>query len=242
MLEKQEGIVLKQIKYSDSGRILSIFTKEKGKRSYFLHQSSKKKAGRSAVVAQPFSLVELLVNESRVEGKMGRIKEIRIATPTLGIRENFAKTSLALFLNEVVNHCVQEEEENKGLFSFLKSSILALNHEEASIGNFHLGFLVGLATHLGIQPEVPADDRPMYFDMMEGHFTPLRPAHNMQLDLPCSAALLGLIKGITPGSLVVSSSQRKTLLDQLLCYYELHLPNFGPIRSHQVLATVWQEV
>ena len=240
MLNKAEGIVLRHVKYSDSGRILTVYTREKGKKAYFLSGvgGGKKKSGHILAAIQPLSLVEMLVSEPRGERGMGRVREIRISTPTIGIRENIVKTSIVLFLNEVIHKSIREEEKNEPLFDFIKGAILSLDRMERQAQNFHLHFLIHLTAYLGIHLPVEESREGHYFDLTEGIFVPENPAHGHVMDPQTGAVFRRLMASDFQQSFPMSREERNRILQGLLTYYRLHLHDFGEVKSHHILSQV----
>lgn len=238
MLNKAEGIVLRQIKYSDSSRIVTIFTREKGKRSYFLNGIGKKKNGRLLAATQPLSLVELLVYEGKGEKGMGNIREIKLSFPAIHTRNSIIKTSIVLFLNEVINRCIREEEKDEQLFEFLHAAMISFESLHQNEQNFHLHFLVRFTGFLGIHLRRHALPAGNYFDLGEGCFTATCPFHGHYLEGETAVVFRKLLGTDFHEECAMSKHHRQAILEGLLNYYRLHLPEFGEVNSHHVLAQV----
>ena len=59
-----------------------------------------------------------------------------------------------MFLSEMLNHTIQEEEKNEALFTFLETALTWLdNHDE--MANFHLILLLEITKFLGFYPIIP---------------------------------------------------------------------------------------
>src|SRR5699024_3459856 len=119
-----------------------------------------KKGRVKAAMFQPFSLLELIARH-RNSGRLEYIKEAKITAINPSIRSEMQKTSMAIFLSEVIQNAVQEEEQNKALFEFLETSIQWLE-TNAEIANFHLFFLVKLTKYLGIYPHYQNADEAFF--------------------------------------------------------------------------------
>ena len=59
MLEKTRGIILSQIKYSDSGIIARLYTRKFGRQSFLIRGMRNKKSGKHNILFQPMFILEL---------------------------------------------------------------------------------------------------------------------------------------------------------------------------------------
>lgn len=239
MLHKTRGIVLQTISYSDTSVIARIYTEEFGLQPYMVNGARGKRAKIKASVLQPLSLVEMVVYHKE-KSSLQRISEIRNNQPFTSIPYNIVKTSIAIFLNELLCKAIKEEEPNARLFEFLHSSVQILDLEPESCSNFHLCFMIQLSKYLGFYPQGKACADTPYFDLQEGTFIAKEPIHPYFL-YPVHAQLLWqLIQSdySTSSALPLQKNQRKELISKLILYYELHLPSLRGINSHHILEEV----
>lgn len=232
MVHSDSAIFLHKIKYGDSGLVLKLYTKHGGYQS-FLIQGLKGKKKSIPALLHPLAELELTFSKP-LKGSLNRIKEIQPSQPLHNIRNDFYKSSLAYFVAEVILKSIQESEPNTDLYNYLSLSIHLLDSTEKS-GNFHLIFLLRLSQFLGFYPQGKFT-RNQFFDLQEGSFTLLRPQHLHYLEQH-DAKLMSTI--ITEGfdflNEPLARVDRKTLLENLLKYYRIHVPNFGTLKSLEVL-------
>jgi DNA repair protein RecO (recombination protein O) len=62
------------------------------------------------------------------------------------------------FLSEVLSNSIQEEEQNKTLYSYLETAFTWLDVHD-KIANFHLLFLLNLTGFLGFYPDMSEQDK-----------------------------------------------------------------------------------
>jgi DNA repair protein RecO (recombination protein O) len=137
---------------------------------------------------------------------------------------------------EVLNKALKEEETNESLYEFLESTFLQLDKSETSDLNFHLHFLMQLTAHLGFIPTENYDDKNCFFDLSEGMFLNDVAGRMNCLDKQYSNWIHDLL---THKNLEgINNQSRETLLNHILQYYSLHLPNFGDVKSHKILHEV----
>lgn len=239
MLHKTSGIILQTTNYSDTSLIAKIYTEHFGLQSYMISGARSKKSKTKASLFQPMTIVELEVSNS-TKSNLHRISEIAIQHPYSDIPYNIVKSSIVIFLNEVLFRSLKEEEANEDLFSFIKNSLLILDLKTESCSNFHLCFLVQISKFFGFYPQGNFSDKNSFFDLCDGKFISRMPSHNNYLN-PALSFLLDKImstKFENIQDLKMDSNQRKTLLYSLIFFFQFHIPSFGEIKSIAVLEEV----
>ncbi|MEX0997010.1 MAG: DNA repair protein RecO [Flavobacteriaceae bacterium] len=229
-----KAIVLSSLKYSEADLIVKCFTQSNGLKSYLLKGILKSKKGKLRTsFFQPLSLLELTANH-KDKGTLEFIQEAKVYYVNQTLHTHIVKTSLVLFLSEILKSVIQEEEKNNSLFSFLENSIQWLDvHDE--VANFHLLFLLQLTDFLGFYPDI-SDSKLPYFNLLEGVFQP-ESTNIYCISVPDNSGfktLLG-IKFDAIKAVKLTKVERKETLEILLLYYELHLQGFKKPKSLQVL-------
>jgi DNA repair protein RecO (recombination protein O) len=239
MLIKTRGIVLGYIRYRETSISARVYTERLGLQTYVVNGVRKAKPPGRIALFQPFTMLELVAYTSRTGG-ITRLSEFRCAESFSSIPYDVRKSSVALFLSEVLSRTVLEEEENVPLFTFLHDSILAFDQQKEGFENFALAFLLRLASYLGFgaesgqeitsqvafagaAPTTAADSGPtvLRFQEFDQYFDELMR---------------------DPGSATVPNGRiRRELLLVLIRYYQLHIEKLGEIRSLAVLSEVLAE-
>ncbi|WP_426431693.1 DNA repair protein RecO [Winogradskyella sp. HB-48] len=238
MLTKNQGIVLSKIKYRDNDLIVKCYTKERGIVSYILRGVLKSKRGSSKTIY--FQVLSQLQFEEnfRTNRSLQEIKEVKFSYIYRSLNSNIFKSSIVLFLSEILSNSLKEEEKNETLFNYLEIALQYLDSSE-KFSNFHLLFLLKLTRYLGFQPENKNLDQP-YFNLESGNFE-----MNDQGVYSISGESLTLLKqllGINFDALEnikINAKQRREFLNILLHYFELHLDGFKKPKSLQVLNEVF---
>ena len=185
---------------------------------------------------QPLNLLEIVANHND-KGTLNSIREVRLSYAYSSISNSIVKQSLLLFLAEVLNFSLQEEEVNKDLFNFLYISFQHLDTQK-DIANFHLVFLLKLTKYLGFYPQTKHLDYP-YFNLQEGLFETRNSLTSIQdKKIGVFKALLG-INFDDMHTLKLDKIQRQQLLAILINYFELHLSGFKKLKSLSILQTVF---
>ncbi|MBR6283917.1 MAG: DNA repair protein RecO [Muribaculaceae bacterium] len=236
MYEKLRGVVLCTVKYSDKNNIVHIYTDAHGRLAFAVAQGSTRGARQRNALLMPLSLVEMeaRITPGRELCSMHDLRSLRLLAD---IHANPAKSAVAMFMGEVLSHCIQEQERNDALFAYIHHSVTTLEELKRGVANFHICFLYGLGEHLGIQPDVSTYERGAWFDMDGGVFIP-HPAGTQHLMRPDEAAVIRLISRMTFDNLHAfrfNREQRNQVLDTILTYYRLHNSTLGTLRSPDVL-------
>ena len=127
---KARGIVLHTIKYGDSSAIAYLFTDVLGRMSYMVQGiRSKRGRGNKAALLQPMFLVEFEGVE-QPHAQMHRVREMRSLRPLMSVPFDVRKSTISMFMAEVLYRLIREVEANKPLFDFLCEAVLKLDEVE----------------------------------------------------------------------------------------------------------------
>ena len=134
---KAQGIVLHTIKYGDTSMVAYVLTDVHGRRNYMVQGvKSVKGKGNKASMLQPMFPLEF-EGISTSHSQMDRMKDIRMAYPLGSLPFDVRKSTIALFMAEVLYKLIKEVEPNSPLFDFVINSVVALDSMEEGISNFH---------------------------------------------------------------------------------------------------------
>ncbi len=223
---KSRGIVLHTVKYGEKSLVAYLLTDVFGRQSYMAYS-------RSALL-QPMFLVEF---EGGVSSKaeLHRFKEMTAAVPLRSIPFDVRKSTVALFMAELVYRLVREHEPNPELFGFIWEAVERLDGMEDGVANFHLWFLVGLSRHLGFAPAGEWREG-SWFDIREGRFVRVRPMDGVCFSRENAALLWSLMEGREVG---LNRTQRVEFLNAMIAFFGYHLDAVKDIRSLEVLREVF---
>lgn len=239
MHQKTTGIVLHTLKHKDSSTIVSVYTRDFGRVSYLVHGINKKKAVVRPAYLQALSIIEIDVFHN-TKKNIQQIKDLHIAYSFKTIPYDPVKNALALFIAEVLYRSLKQTEPDENVFLFLENAIQQLDQCETGISNFHLVFMIKLSRFLGFAPNVEETDN-RYFDMMNGVFLSQKPLHSHYLMQDVTADFAALLKldFSTMEQLLIGRQKRVKLLESLVEYYRLHVPEFHGLHSLAVLQSLF---
>lgn len=240
MIEKTRGIILNQIKYTDSGIIARVYTRNFGRQSVLIRGMRKKKTGKHNILFQPLFILDLEMNY-KPSRELQNLREFSVSYSPSGIFSDIKKGSVSIFLGEVLTSVLMEESPNEELFNYLEESIIYFDKSTENYANFHIAFLAGLTSFLGFEPgrRNNADDK--FFDMKNGSFLPIPPVHGNYVNEEISVILADFFIASfeTASKITLKGAMRNEVLETLLRYYSFHLPGIKKINSLEVLKEVF---
>lgn len=236
MLQSTRGFIFNVSRYSDSSGIIRIFTENEGNKSFVVRSLFSRTSRIKPGLFGHLSLLDLLIDY-----KPGRplqyIKEASLIKPFFEINNNVLRSSVLLFINEILIKTVREEEANPVLFDFIEHTLDSLNDVNIPVAAFHLLFMIRLSDHLGFGTVHSLSGKGEHFDLLSGTSELREPEHSYFVsDKP-----LGLLKEISLmdySDLKVLSSSRSVRLDlmnKLIDFYQIHIPDMTEIKSAGIL-------
>jgi DNA repair protein RecO (recombination protein O) len=236
MQVKTKAIVLSALKFQEKSLIVKLFTLSDGLKSYFVRDAfSGRKGNHKIAYFQPLTLLEIeAVHKNK--GTLENFKEIKISHPYATIASDISKSTMVMFLSEMLHHSIHEEEANPDFFSFLETAFLWLDTNN-QIANFHLILLMEATKFLGFYPENSNPDY-AFFEMREGIFVLFETV--TCLNNSNSYLLKKLLElRFDSTQVLFNSKERQELLKIIIDYYALHLDGFRKPKSLEVLMEVF---
>ncbi|MDR0790355.1 MAG: DNA repair protein RecO [Bacteroidales bacterium] len=206
MLQTTKAIVLNAFAYNETSLITKLYTKEFGLKGYIIKGVRKSKTSLSASLFQPLQLIEAEVYSNQRQS-LQVLKTATIIEDLSFLRLNIVKSTLTMFLTEVISHSISGETSDQTMFDFLSDTIKSLNAADNSLlAEFHLHFMIDFADILG-------------FNLIN---------YDWEKDNEIAAFL----NSTTP---TPTKIERNAILSTLISFYELHITAGRKILSHNVL-------
>lgn len=236
MLIKSKAIVLRGIKYGDGSLIVDLLTEQQGRLSFIVRIPKTGKARIKKQFFMPMTIIEIAF-DFRANVKLQHIKDVRIDMPFSTVSFDPKKQSILLFLSEFLIYATFEERLNRPLYSYIENSMLWLDSADENYASFHLVFLMHLSKFLGFYPNLDDYSDGDFFDMREGLFCSQAPLHHDFIGPYEAAAVNKLIRMNydTMHLFHMSHEERNRIMDYILRYYRLHIPNMPELQSFGIL-------
>ena len=238
-------IVLHLTKYGDSGLVVHAIDSAAGRCSYMLRG-----AGRSkhVTVGSFHNLAVLdIVSIANPKSSMALLKEYEPAMHLDSLRSDVVKSSITLFISELLYRTIVEQNSDDRLFAWLCHAIALLDATgrtdapATSVANFHLWFLAGLCTALGFGPSQNGDfDGSEYLQSAKLTASPAFGSKAAAAD-PSRGDNLTLLRQLTAipyaeaMAIPLSGARRRDFCDSMVRYISYHLGINLHLRSLDVL-------
>jgi len=184
-----------------------------GLQAYIVNGVRSSSAKGKIALYQPLTLLDMVVYYKE-NAQIKRIKEVKCLHQYHSIYADVKKSTIAMFLAELLNKSVKDESHTHDLFGFIYTSLITLDDLEKDFENFHLIFLIKLSRHLGFGAH----------DVNEVFSGRLAEKNTEQ-------KLTELLAANYTTPIRMTISQRREILDLLLRFYKAHLDTLVDFKS-----------
>lgn len=212
MITTTDAIVLHTLKYGDQKIIVDFYTEALGRVSSMIKLSVTKKGKMRKQLFQPLTLLTITV-DFRPRQQFQRLSDVQMLAPWQTLCYDPVKTSIGIFLAEVLYNVARQEQADDTLFRFVRTSMEWFDLTTSGVANFHIAFLIQLTRFLGWDIKY-ADDAWKLGDILQ-----------MTID--------------NAGSYELSRSQRQAYLHLILKHYENNVPSFPQLQSLAILQQIF---
>ena len=168
MLVSSSAIVLSKVRYQDNDLIIKCLTRDLGVVSYMVKNISVTKKSKNKFAF--FQLLNILDLETNFNPNRSiqYIKDLKIKYSFKSLHTNIYKSSVVMFLSEILSTIIHNEIKDIELFDFIESSLIWYDKSEES-STFYLIFLMQMTDYLGFYPDC-TNMHYNYFNLEEGLF------------------------------------------------------------------------
>ena len=242
MTHKTKGIVLRTIKYGETSVVVTIFTELFGVQTYMVNGvRTAKKSSAKANHFQPGAILDLVVYHNDLQS-MQRIKEFKWDILFEQVLSHVIKNSIALYMVELLQKCLNQPEQNTALFYFCEDVLLQLDAAIKPVtANIALYFSLHLTHFFGFKMNDNYDAAQNILDLREGSFVNQQPAHPDFIEgdqAMITSQLLKVMKPYELEDIKLHHDARRKLLLHYQDYYALHIPDFGQMKTLMIMHEV----
>lgn len=149
MIIRTEAIVLRSLEYGETSRIVTLYTRHRGKVAVMARGARARKS-RFGSTLQPMSYIQV-VYYYKPTRDLQTLSESSHVRPFNDIGRNLEKMTVGLRIVEVASSLL-EEEQNPEIFALLLQVLTALNDAPSASRNLLPFFQMKLAVALGFEP------------------------------------------------------------------------------------------
>ena len=145
-----KGLILREAKFKEADRILTLYTEKCGKITVSAHGALSKRSKLSA------STQSLTFSDFVLDCRTGRyfVKEASVAEYFTGLRSDITKYSLACYFCEAVDVLSIEETADVTILRIVLNALYALSNDLFSQEQIKAAFELKLISAVGFQPDV----------------------------------------------------------------------------------------
>ena len=239
MLNNIRIIVLHTIKYKESGIIVQGYSNRNGRESFFLKRSKNSRRGSLISQLHPLSIIEATLS-SYSFGDMTTIKEFYLPYKLESVRSNIFKSSIAIFISELLYKTIKEVEYNHRMYLFLTDAILRLETISSGTANFHAYFTIMLCKHLGYLPQIEKSTDRSFFDIPSASYVVSQSELSFDAKNSATLACFALSDYNNLSDIKMSGTARGEFIKEMLRYLSFHAGYGIDIESLDVLHEVFE--
>ncbi len=226
MRHKIKGIVLNYIRYSESSVITKVYTDLFGIQSYIVNGVRSPRPKHNIALFQPATQLEMIAYHNE-RGNLNRVSETRILHPYEDIPFNIRKSTVTLFLSEVLTRTLKEETAQPELFEFISESMMQYDRLKENYQNFHIQFLFRYLRYIGLELSLIEN----LFEGTDGA------GHYLYLDHPM---VKSLIQNAYGAHLEITHSQRREIVELLTAFISRNMGLDEKFKSLKILKEIFE--
>ena len=240
MIISTSAIILSKVRYQDNDLIVKCLTRDLGVVSYMIKNISTSKKSKNKFAF--FQLLNILDLESNYNSNRSiqYIKDLKVRYNFTSLHTNIYKSSVVMFLSEILSNIIHNESKDLELFDFIEESFIWYDKSDDS-SSFYLIFLMKITHYLGFYPDC-TNMCYNYFNLEEGLFETSK--NSKYVIQGHSLVLFKTILGIKFDSNklpFIDKINKKDILKNILIYFKLHVDGFKDPKSLKVLNQIFAD-
>lgn len=235
-----QAIIVNHIRYGENGLIIKALSEDVGLTSFFLNRFHSKGHNKYPFLFSPLSLVEIVSKTKSSASTMATVVNVELSYPYKRIPHDYMRSATCVFMAELLNKTMLFETSGNQIFQFVNACARSLDEYKTTPTCFPIYFGFKLASLLGFAPEIT--ENADYFHMEKGIFTQNPIDEPYLLDKNLSRLLKDILNSDVESIVHLNSNpaDRHELLDKMLIYYQLHIPESKEIMSAEIIREVFR--
>ncbi len=148
MITKTEAVVLHAMKYRDTSKIVTVYSKNFGKIKIIAKGTRNQRTNTFGSSLEPMTHSSIVIYKKE-HGDLHLLSKSEIVTPLKRLQERAETMYSGLALVELVNMVMHDEEENETIFSLLVSALKTIDGSAKNSVNAVCSFMIQLFDQFG---------------------------------------------------------------------------------------------
>jgi DNA repair protein RecO (recombination protein O) len=154
MITRTDAVVLKSMKYRDSSKIVTFYSRRFGKIKG-IAKGARQMKNKFGAALEPLSAVSLILYK-KDQRELQLISQCDLLKTYKTIHSELDRLAVGLSIIELLNQVTHDEEGNDALYALLVQSLDELERAQKHFMNFFLAFELRCASVLGFMPSLDA--------------------------------------------------------------------------------------
>lgn len=157
MIDETEAIVLRSMDFSDTSKIVTLYSKKFGKIKV-MAKGAKRANNKFGASLQPMTYSSI-VFYNKPSRDLHLLSKSEIVEPFISLHSDSEKMFIGLALIELLNMAMHDEEENPAMFELVVQAMKEMNTAEKNSINIFLAFQLRLCALFGFRLNLSACTR-----------------------------------------------------------------------------------
>lgn len=254
MIVRTDAVVLKSMRFRDTSKIVTFYTRKFGKAAA-VAKGARETKNKFGAALEPMTEVHLVLYK-RDQRDLQLVSQCDIIRPFKNIHAGMERMQTAFSVLELLSQLTHDEEENPAVYTLLTETLDAIDRAEKNFGNYLYAFELRFSALFGFLPafdrcfvcgRAAADDNPRLTFRIDrgGLLCPDCVKHRSDNRLPGLSATIGsptarvLHRLLTArldslSALVYGGSVWNEVNEILRSYLRYHFENWRPLKSEEV--------
>ncbi|MFQ5797813.1 MAG: DNA repair protein RecO [Bacteroidota bacterium] len=256
MIVKSDAVVLKSMKYRETSKIVTLYTRRYGKLRVVAKGARQPKSKFGGSLESMTHITAIFYRRENRE--LHTLSQAEIRSGYFRIHSNLEKLSIGLAIVDLVSACFHDEEENESAFRLLAQTLQLLDVANENTRNVLFAFEARLVSLLGFQPNfkscavcrgqlsLDGGKREVIFDLARGGLLCARCEKDGTRKVKMSRAacralevfLNGPLDAVT--QLTLTRTLEKEVNEVLSSFFRYHVGGVKLFRSEEMLSRIVQ--
>jgi DNA repair protein RecO (recombination protein O) len=152
MITKTDAVVLKAMKYRDTSKIVTFYTRRFGKLKG-IAKGARQPRNKFGSSLDPLSQVSLVIYKKE-QRDLHLISQCDLRSTPKNTRSDLGKMAAGLAVLELVDQVAHEEEGHEALYTLLSETLERIEHAEQNVLNLFFAFVLRSSALLGFLPDL----------------------------------------------------------------------------------------
>lgn len=152
MITRTDAVVLKSMKYRDTSKIVTFYTRRFGKLKG-IAKGARQMKNKFGAALEPLTAVSLILYK-KDHRELQLISQSDVLKTYKNIHNELERMAIGLSIIELLTQITHEEEGNEALYTLLVESLDQIDQTEKHLMNFFFAFEVRAASILGYMPSL----------------------------------------------------------------------------------------